>query len=565
MIPFDKDPTEELTAEKDGSPKRGVRKLLLEPAASVKNHHDRRSAEMLSLITLIAGAAALATALYGSGLDPLSSGLLSVNGLFFGIALIAGITYIFSRTRHFMIGSLLFAAALAGVAFAFDAVTDMTGGHLALLNAGLAALSLMTSAILLGPKATLVVILLNLALPVSHNVVPGAGASREMGSSLALTAALSTLAFLATMRRERLKRDYTSEIADDLRSFESIKTSVEKLLDDQTRKLNKRLAQLQMAAEAGRSLSTAIDPQDLFEPLVNMISDRFQLYFAGLFLLVDNGRTLQLEAGSAESGRALVEYGLTLEVGGPTAAGQAAQNRNPRIAQDTAQEGLSYDNPFLQLTRAEIALPIIYGGQLYGVLSAQSTKANALDEDDLAALEIIATALAAAVALKQSEAPGLARPQVDLTRKELVTSAEGEFESIHARVVPESAPPPANEPPNDDQIRLPLTLHDRVIGFITLDSAAETSSPETRAWLDHLISQGELELDQLTNSALTNTISAEGQLYADLTAKLWGSADMDTILKTAVRAIGQALNASEALIKLDLNPELAVHTETEPD
>src|SRR6186997_3275450 len=54
--------------------------------------------------------------------------------------------------------------------------------------------------------------------------------------------------------------------------------------------------------------------------------------------------------------------------------GTASRERNARIAQIASQDTERYENPLLPYPRSEIALPLIAGDHLIGVLNVQSTR-----------------------------------------------------------------------------------------------------------------------------------------------------------------------------------------------
>jgi GAF domain-containing protein len=77
--------------------------------------------------------------------------------------------------------------------------------------------------------------------------------------------------------------------------------------------------------------------------------------------------------------------------------GSAASTREARIALDVGEEPVRFENPLLPLTRSEIALPLIVGDSVLGVLNVQSTEAADFDEQDIDTLQTLAGQVAIAL------------------------------------------------------------------------------------------------------------------------------------------------------------------------
>jgi PAS domain S-box-containing protein len=160
----------------------------------------------------------------------------------------------------------------------------------------------------------------------------------------------------------------------------------------------------QTAAEVSQAAASVLDPDELLQRVVTLVHDRFDLYYAGLFLVdrhvMDSGEPgswAMLRAGSGEAGRQMVLQGHRLEIGGASMIGQCLATKQPRVAMDVGKEAVRFANPFLEDTRTELALPLISRGEAVGALSVQSTQPAAFSEDDIAVLQTMADQLAIAI------------------------------------------------------------------------------------------------------------------------------------------------------------------------
>ena len=180
---------------------------------------------------------------------------------------------------------------------------------------------------------------------------------------------------------------------------------LEETVARRTRDLEHRAIQLATAADVGRAAASLLDLDSLSLRVVELVRDRFDLYYAGMFLLDETGTQAVLQAGSGEAGRIMKGQGHSLEVGGQSMVGAACARREARIALDVGEEPVRFDNPVLPETRSEMALPLMMGDRVLGALDVQSTEAAAFSEEDVTALQLVADQVAVAVdnALKFSE------------------------------------------------------------------------------------------------------------------------------------------------------------------
>lgn len=181
-----------------------------------------------------------------------------------------------------------------------------------------------------------------------------------------------------------------------------------------------RTVQLQTAAQVSRAVTSILYVDQLVNESVNLIRDHFDLYYVGLFLVDEDGKSAVLRAGTGEAGRAMLESGHELEVGGESMIGQCVAHRQARIALDVSQETGRFDNPLLPNTHSEMALPLVSHGEVIGALTVQSEKEAAFSDEDVAALQGMADQIANAIAnARQFKLLEGTRAQMDKRVREL--------------------------------------------------------------------------------------------------------------------------------------------------
>lgn len=172
---------------------------------------------------------------------------------------------------------------------------------------------------------------------------------------------------------------------------------IEREREQLLRELQHSRNQLFTAAEVAKSIITVLAPQALIQHTVNLIGERFEFYYVGLFLVDERGEYAVLQAGTGEAGRRMVAAGHKLAIGGNSMIGWCVAHGQPRIALDVGEEAVRFDNPFLPETRSEMALPLMVRGQAFGALTVQSRREAAFSAEDIAILQAMVDQLAVAI------------------------------------------------------------------------------------------------------------------------------------------------------------------------
>jgi GAF domain-containing protein len=155
--------------------------------------------------------------------------------------------------------------------------------------------------------------------------------------------------------------------------------------------------QLQAAAEIAAATTSILDLDILIQQAVNLIQERFALYYVGLFLVDTQTHQAVLKAGTGEAGRIQIKQNHRLDVGGRSLIGGAAANGQARISQEVTQDEEWQANPHLPLTRSELAIPLRVRGQISGALTIQSSMPHAFEPELISTLQTMADHLAIAI------------------------------------------------------------------------------------------------------------------------------------------------------------------------
>ena len=182
-------------------------------------------------------------------------------------------------------------------------------------------------------------------------------------------------------------------IARDITRLKEIEAEREQLLST----LEHHTAQLQTAAEVSSAATSILDPDELIQKVVELIGERFGLYYTGLFLVDEQGASAVLQAGTGEAGQRLLKRQHHLQVGSHSMVGQCIARGEAQIAQDVSKADSFLRNPLLPETRSELALPLLSRGKAIGALTIQSTAKAAFTDQDITILQTMAGQVANAI------------------------------------------------------------------------------------------------------------------------------------------------------------------------
>ncbi len=172
--------------------------------------------------------------------------------------------------------------------------------------------------------------------------------------------------------------------------------------------LAKRAAELETVARVSTAAASILEPEQLLQEVVDLAKSGFELYHTHIYLLDESEKELILAAGAGEVGRQMVaqDWRIPLEREQSLVA-RAARERQGIIVNDVQAEPDFLPNPLLPETRAELAVPVMLGERLQGVLDVQAAVADYFTAADIQ----IQTTLAAQIAVALQNAREHAQTQ----------------------------------------------------------------------------------------------------------------------------------------------------------
>ncbi|MFN2108778.1 MAG: GAF domain-containing protein, partial [Anaerolineae bacterium] len=327
------------------------------------------------------------------------------------------------------------------------------------------------------------------------------------------------------------------------------------------------------AAEVSSVTTSELDIEVLLPQVVELVRERFDLYYVGLFLTDEAREYAVLRAGSGEAGRAMLARHHQLRVGGDSMIGRCVLSGQADIQLDVGEAAVRFSNPDLPDTRSELALPLRAGGQVIGAMTVQSEQEAFFSQEDVSVMQTVADQVANAVRNAglfqqlQESVDAERRAYGELTREAWLTMLQSQtdlgFVSDRRTTVqnvdvwrPEmetalSTGQVVSSSGDVPTLAIPIKVRDQVIGVV------DGRKPDGTAW------SGE-EMDLL--QALTEQLSAalEGaqlyresqsaavreQLFSQVSERIRQELDLEAVLKTSVDQIQQVLGLEQATIRL---------------
>lgn len=352
------------------------------------------------------------------------------------------------------------------------------------------------------------------------------------------------------------------------------RSNLEERVNERTRSLDKRTAQLRAVADVGKSITSFRNLSELLQQATYLIQENFGYYHVGIFLLDEHKEYAILTATNSEGGRRMLEKGHQLKVGETGIVGFVAENLRARIALDVGADAVFFNNPDLPETRSEMALPLVAAGQILGVLDVQSTESQAFTDDDIATVQILAEQLA--VAIQNTNLYTETEKALDAARVaygEMTREAWSKILRSQPRIGYLSTPPVTVKTSTDTleaslaraidsgdlilsgdglTISVPIKIRGQVIGAIRL------KKPEiAEAWTQDETNLAIALSDQLSGALESARLYRESQqravresMVSDISARLSATTKMEAILRETVQELGEAIGDASITFQL---------------
>jgi GAF domain-containing protein/HAMP domain-containing protein len=180
-------------------------------------------------------------------------------------------------------------------------------------------------------------------------------------------------------------------------TFNSMVSQLKNLFNTLESRVADRTRNLELAADVGRSVSQVRELRLMLKDAAELIRSQFDLYYVQVYLTNPSQTALILESGTGSVGAELVARSHQLPLNTASINGRAAMEKRAVVIPDTATSATFRPNPMLPDTRGEMAVPLLVGETVVGVLDMQTRSPGTLNENLLPAFEALAGQLAIAI------------------------------------------------------------------------------------------------------------------------------------------------------------------------
>jgi GAF domain-containing protein len=239
-----------------------------------------------------------------------------------------------------------------------------------------------------------------------------------------------------------------------------------------------------------------------------------------------------------------------VEVTNSNVIGIAIRSRKAQSIIDASEKAIKFEIPVLPYTRTELALPLMVGDQVLGALDVHSSKVAAFSEQDIETLQNMANQ----VSISLDNARLFQETHHSLNEMRNIQKQYLREAWIDSYLPQDGVTLSVGDDSNKENtnfVQVPITLREQIIGQLKLEGD-EPLSAEEENWIQAIATQTALALENARLLEESQSIAMREKFVTEITNKIWASTSMDSVLQTAVRELGQILDATEATIELDV-------------
>jgi GAF domain-containing protein/HAMP domain-containing protein len=352
----------------------------------------------------------------------------------------------------------------------------------------------------------------------------------------------------------------TRELAELAIDFNTMTAHLSDLINDleqrvatRTADLERKTDQLRAASFIARQTAEVHDLVSLLDIVVRLVSDRFGFYHTGIFLINEAGDEVVLQASSSEGGLRMIENGYSIVVGSLGIVGYAISQKKPRIVFDVGTDAVLLNNLDLPMTRSEAALPLVVRHKVLGVLDIHSDKPQAFNAEDIDVLQTLADQVAVAIEnarlLDESQAAVMQLQTLTADRTGEAWSQELKKEGRVFTYTSLGLRAEKVASKDNNTLNTAITLRGHKIGNISISRKEDAAWNNTdEDFVLEVANQIGLAIDNIRLLEDATQRAKQEQIVGRLATRFSQSLDLDTLLQTAARELGQLPDVEEASV-----------------
>jgi GAF domain-containing protein/HAMP domain-containing protein len=339
-----------------------------------------------------------------------------------------------------------------------------------------------------------------------------------------------------------------------------------------------RAKQFESISQIAATITSTRDLDALLPQIATAISTKFGFYHAGIFLLDARREYAVLSAANSEGGQKMLANNHRLRVGETGIVGYVTSTGKPRVALNTGQDTVFFNNPLLPNTRSEIALPLMVGAEVIGALDVQSTVENAFGQEDINILTALADQVSIAIQnARQYEETRKALAESIATARQFVQTGWQQFTKsqkikgiyhtgARARILYankngeqdslSSAAEQIKAKNRGVSMSLPVKLRGEIIGTVDVHSVDNRKWDQDELDIVHaILERAAIAMENARLLAESQKRASKERTIGEISAKISAQSDIDQLLKAAALELNRTLPGAEIAIQLNRNQE----------
>ncbi len=368
-------------------------------------------------------------------------------------------------------------------------------------------------------------------------------------------------------------QDEVGQLAATFNQMVSGLRQAEEELATRAQILEEQVRQRAAVVEVSQVTNAILDAEVLLQQAVDLIRERFGLYYVGLFLKDATGTWAVLRAGTGSAGAAMLARGHRIKLGEGMIGWSVAQGES-RVAAHAGADAVRLATEELPQTRSEAAIPLRSRGVTIGALTVQDDQEATFDENLIQSLQIMADQVAVAIdnarllreaqaaleAEKRAYGELSARAWTSLLTARAVRGYIAR-EDGDAPVLAQSTSPAPDAAPDDGEdlnvFALPIQVRGNVLGTLRARKAGTWSSHEA-ALLEDLGSQLGSALEGARLYEDTQRRAAREQAIRAVTDEMQLATDLESLMRITTQELIKILGGSHAYVQMIAETEDAV-------
>ncbi len=360
-------------------------------------------------------------------------------------------------------------------------------------------------------------------------------------------------------------QDEVGQLAATFNQMVSGLRQAEEELATRAQILEEQVRQRAAVVEVSQVTNAILDAEVLLQQAVDLIRERFGLYYVGLFLKDATGTWAVLRAGTGSAGAAMLARGHRIKLGEGMIGWSVAQGES-RVAAHAGADAVRLATEELPQTRSEAAIPLRSRGVTIGALTVQDDQEATFDENLIQSLQIMADQVAVAIdnarllreaqaaleAEKRAYGELSARAWTSLLTARAVRGYIAR-EDGDAPVLAQSTSPAPDAAPDDGEdlnvFALPIQVRGNVLGTLRARKAGTWSSHEA-ALLEDLGSQLGSALEGARLYEDTQRRAAREQAIRAVTDEMQLATDLESLMRITTQELIKILGGSHAYVQM---------------